>query len=316
LFSLLCTYNILFDAVQSGSRNRAVVALHQAATQWSRPLFAVLLFAVVGVSLTSALAGYSLAMFLVICSQFAFLVFQLRSRSSPNQSGPDPKEIERKLSAYALPFASWGALSWVQIASDRWFLEFFHDAKAVGAYTVCYQLGYFPMTLLTTALSNLVAPILFEMAGHGEDGARLTAAWQANRLHIWALLALTIGVTAAFALLHKEVFRWFTVSGYYPYSGYLPILAIAAGIFAIAQAQSLTCLIRGRSSELTGVKIIPALAGLVFNLVGAYWFGVRGAVAATLLFSVVYLVAVVRVTGAKSVGEPGVSELKRELVKV
>jgi O-antigen/teichoic acid export membrane protein len=172
------------------------------------------------------------------------------------------------------------------------------------------------MTLLTTALSNLVAPILFEIAGSGEDGERLKAAGNANRLHIWALLALTICVTALFALLHKELYRWFTVSGYYPYSGYLPILAMAAGIFAVAQAQSLICLIKAQSSELTGVKIIPALAGLVFNFVGAYWFGVRGAVGATLLFSVFYLLAVLLVTRrAQSAGDAGVSELKPGLMK-
>src|SRR4029453_13646830 len=96
------------------------------------------------------------------------------------------------------------------------------------------------------------------------------------------------------ALYHPWIFRLFTHPAYAPYSGYLPVLAASAGIFGIAQAASLTFLVHGRSADLTSAKCLPAVAGIVLNLAGAYWFGVRGTVAASLLFSIIYLAAVRR----------------------
>jgi len=293
LLAVASGYNIVFDAVQSGSRNRTVVALHQAALQWLRPVAALALFAVATSGLGSALGGYIAATLLVIGSQVAFL-FRLAGPSIRRQDGLPVPGMERKLLDYAWPFASWGLLAWGQMASDRWFLEIFRDAPSVAAYTVCYQLGYYPMILLSTALSNLAAPIVFEIAGSGTEHARLEAASRANRIHIQALVLITIGVTTVFTLFHSSVFRLLTTSTYAPYSGYLPVLAASAGIFAIAQAASLVFLISARSSELTSAKCLPAVAGLVLNMAGAYWFGIGGAVVATLLFSLIYLAAVWR----------------------
>jgi O-antigen/teichoic acid export membrane protein len=286
-------YNIVFDAIQSGSRNRAVVAFHQAALQWLRPLAALALFALVSSGLSSALWGYVAATLLVIGSQTAFLV-RLVKPSHTRSAAPPARGMERKLLDYAWPFASWGLLAWGQMASDRWFLEIFRDAPSVAAYTVCYQLGYYPMILVSTAISNLAAPIVFEIAGAGTENARLDAASQANRMHIQALVVLTVVVTTVFALFHSSIFRLLTTSTYAPYSPYVPVLAASAGIFAIAQAASLVFLISARSAELTSAKCLPAIAGLVLNMAGAYWFGVAGAVAATLLFSLIYLGAVWR----------------------
>jgi O-antigen/teichoic acid export membrane protein len=135
---------------------------------------------------------------------------------------------------------------------------------------------------------------VFEIAGSGKERARLEAASQANRVHIQALVVLTVVVTTGFALFHSTIFRLLTTSTYVPYSRYVPVLAASAGIFAIAQAASLVFLISARSSDLTSAKCVPAVAGLVLNMAGAYWFGVPGAVYATLMFSLIYLAAIWR----------------------
>ena len=292
LLAAVTAYNIVCDSIQSGSRNRPVVALHQVAIQWLRPLGALALFALLSASFGSAVFGYVAATMIVLGSQIAFLARQVRAAQSaaPNSIA----NAQQKLFDYAWPFASWGLLAWAQLASDRWFLELFRGAPSVAAYTVCYQLGYYPVLLLATAVSNLASPIIFEIAGAGTDRARLDAAWRANRLHVRALVALTLGATGALAALHGPLFRLLTTAAYAPYSRYVPILAASAGVFAVAQAASLVFLITARSSELTATKCVPAAAGLFLNMAGAYWFGVPGAAMATLLFSLIYLAAIVR----------------------
>lgn len=296
-------YNIVFDSIQSGNRNRGAVALHQAALQWLRPLLALAMLAVFSSGLAAVVGGYLAATLLVIGSQ-SFLLFRAFRRDG-GAAAVAVRDAERKLLAYAWPFASWGLLAWAQIASDRWFLEIFRDAPSVAAYTVCYQLGYSPIIVMSTAISNLAVPIIFQIAGSGSEPARLDAAALANRKHVLCLAALAIVVSGALALCHTAVFRLFTAPMYGPFSKYLPFLAAAAGVFAVAQALSLRSLIAGRSAELTGAKCLPALAGLVFNMAGAYWFGVAGAVAATLAFSVIYLAVVWRLTRRTSYSATG-----------
>src|SRR5438874_2297495 len=49
---------------------------------------------------------------------------------------------------YAWPFAAWGIFTWMQTASDRWALQG-RGTSEVGFYAALYQLGYYPMTLLS-----------------------------------------------------------------------------------------------------------------------------------------------------------------------
>jgi O-antigen/teichoic acid export membrane protein len=292
LLAILTGYNIVLDAIQSGSRNRPVVALHQAAIQWLRPAGALALLYLISSHMAAAIFGYVAGTTLVLGSQVLFLAKQVSP--SVSRKTVTPKQAERQLLDYAWPFATWGLLAWGQIASDRWFLELFRDTPSVAAFTVCYQLGYYPVILLTTAVSNLASPIIFQIAGTGTESNRLEAALRANQKHIQALVAITLAAIIGFGLFHSTVFRLLTTSAYAPYSVYLPVLAASAGIFAIAQAASLVFLISSRSSELTSAKCVPAIAGLLLNMCGAYFWGVPGAVAATLLFSLIYLAAVWR----------------------
>lgn len=294
LLAIVTGYNIVLDAIQSGSRNRPVVALHQAAIQWLRPASALALLSLISSQMASAVLGYVAATVLVLASQAVFLSRQLSSSVSRNTV--TPQQAERQLLAYAWPFVTWGLLTWGQIVSDRWFLELFRGASSVAAFTVCYQLGYYPVLLLTTAVSNLAGPIIFQIAGAGTESTRLTAALRANQKHILALVVITLGAVVGCALFHSTIFRLLTTPAYAQYSVYLPVFAASAGAFSIAQAASLVFLISARSNELTSVKCLPAVAGLMLNMFGAYFWGIPGAVAATFLFSLIYLAAVLRLT--------------------
>jgi O-antigen/teichoic acid export membrane protein len=292
VLAILSGYNIVLDAIQSGSRNRPVVALHQGAIQWLRPVSAVVLLVLLSSQMASAVLGYIAATALVLGSQVVFLSRQVGGIVS--RETVTLKQAERQLLDYAWPFVTWGLLTWGQIASDRWFLELFRDAPSVAAYTVCYQLGYYPVILVTTAISNLAGPIIFQIAGAGTEAGRLEAALRANQKHILALIAFTLAAVIGCAVFHSLIFRLLTTSAYAPYSVYLPVFAASAGIFAVAQAASLVFLISARPGELTSAKCIPAIAGLLLNMFGAYVWGVPGAVGATFLFSLIYLAAVLR----------------------
>jgi O-antigen/teichoic acid export membrane protein len=296
--ALLTGYNLAFEAVQNADRNRRAVAWHQGLMQWARPLCALATFWWAGVSIQSALGGYAAATSVVVGSQWFFLrrrlgsYFQL-SATAATEAG---MQIEQRMLTYAWPFASWGLLCWSQLASDRWLLALFHDSAAVGAYAVCYQLGYYPMLLISMTLGGLATPILFKIAGSGDDPARVQSAIRANFLHSFSLLGLTLIATVGAMLFGPAILRAFASAAYVATAKNLPVLVLAGGLFACGQAVSLVLLLEGRSSRMTGVKIGTAILGILFNAVGAYFFSVGGAAWATLGFGLVYLIAMIWLT--------------------
>jgi len=91
-----------------------------------------------------------------------------------------PDTWQARIIRYSWPFTTWGVFTWFQLASDRWALNLFASSSAVGFFAVLYQLGYYPVTLLTGMLVTLVSPILFERSGNADDEQRLSHASRLN----------------------------------------------------------------------------------------------------------------------------------------
>lgn len=289
--ALLSGYERVLDALQSSGRQRAITAWHQGLGQWLRFPIAVSLIAWFGARSSIAMLGYVLATALVLASQFRFFW----SRWWPLVSAePDSVGAADRWSArmreYSRPFALWGAFLWVQQSSDRWALGTFGTASDVGHYSVLYQLGYWPIILLTSVLGQLVAPILFNQAGEGTDRHRVRQV----RLSSYALLG-TITVVALIAAgvaqwLHLRLFAMFVAPEYRDVSWLLPPMLLSGGLFACGEMAALMMMTGLHTRKLTSVKIGTSLVGVGLNAGGAYWFGVRGVVFSSLMFSSLYLV--------------------------
>jgi len=175
------------------------------------------------------------------------------------------------------------------MASDRWALELCGSASAVGLYAALYQLGYYPMTLLSGFMTQLVLPILFSRAGDGTDKSRLAASHRLNRLIFSSSMVLTlIGGLVAWAF-HRKIFALFVGPEYRLVSPWLPAMVLAGGFFAAGQIAGLSLLSEVDTKRLIAPKIVTALLGVAGNFVGAFWFGLTGVVCASVLFSVTYL---------------------------
>jgi len=190
---------------------------------------------------------------------------------------------------YSLPFASWGFFTWLQMTSDRWALQAFASTQEVGYYTVLYQLGYYPLMILTYVFTQFSQPVLFSQAGDGSQPERI----QHAQRNTWRILAgfsaaTALGVAAA-AWLHPLVFSIFAAPSYRSVSMYLPWMVLSSGLFGCGQIAAITLLNRGASTALRRPKILTGIAGTVFNIAGAYWLGLPGVVYAGVAFAGVYL---------------------------
>lgn len=297
LLALVSGVGSVLDGVQNAARQRRVVALHQGVGQWLRVLLALAGVRLLAPTAALALWGYAAAAVVVLVSQAAF--FRLTLADSPHAPPAAPEEVERwrgRLWAYAWPFVTWGLFSWAHFSSDRWALQAFGSSAEVGRYAVVYQLGYYPLTLLTIVLGQLVEPLLFHRAGDGTDPGRTADARRLNnRVVAGAVAVSSVGMLVA-AFLHGWIFRLLAAPEYRDVSWLLPWVVLAGGIYAASQLAVGSLLVGTDTRVLIGPKIGTAVAGVLFSVVGARTWGIEGVVAGTLASSVVSLVWVLWTT--------------------
>ncbi len=287
IFAVLSGINILMDSIQTAARQRAVVAWHQGVGQWVRYLAAVGLILLLGNRPAFAMAGYALSALIILGSQAYFFRRKFKSISI-SEIRVDPDWTGRIL-RYSIPFASWGIFTWLQFSSDRWALQTFSNTQEVGFYTVLYQLGYYPLLMVSNVFAQFAEPVLFRQAGDGTQQERINHAQRNTwRLFVGACVLTLLAVVAA-ALLHSVVFEIFAAPGYRAVSGLLPVMVLSGGLFACGQIASMTQLNRGESKALLWPKITIGVVGTAFNIVGAYWMGLPGVVYAGAAFSGLYL---------------------------
>jgi O-antigen/teichoic acid export membrane protein len=291
VFAVLSGYSSAIDAVQSAARRRAIVALHQGLGQILRSVGAAVACFLTAAGSAAALLGYIVASAGVLSSQSFFL--KTREAAVLSRPGAEQQEQVRhwgaSLGGYAWPFACWGLFTWAQTVSDRWALEVFSSTAAVGTYVVLYQLGYYPVTLASNALVQLLAPILFDRAGDARDPLRMKAVHRAARRLLVFVVALTVVATVLAAAFHRSLFSILVAGKYGNTSVLLPLAVLGGGLFACGQVAVLPLLSEQRTTILVKPKVVTAVAGIVMNVTGARLMGVPGVLGSVVLFGLGYL---------------------------
>lgn len=289
IFAILAGYSSILNSIQNAARQRSFVALHSGLASWARFLVAAGLILLVGASSTVTILGYGLSMVFVLFSQYIFFRRTITSTGSDGTTEPTYySHWQERILAYSWPFASWGIFTWAQQASDRWALALLDSTQEVGLYAVLFQLGYYPISILTGIFLQLVAPILFEHIGDATDAHRIIRTSQIINL----LAVVTLGATlVAFLLafvLHQLVFEIFVARQYASVSYLLPWTVLSGGIFASAQVISHDLMNKFNTRGLIVPKIITAIIAVLLSFLGAYFWGVKGVVAAGLGFSIIF----------------------------
>ena len=290
LLSLLTLYNSGLDGVQNAARHRTVVAWHQGVGQWVRVAMAISLILMLGSSSTVVLLGYTLGAALVLTSQLVFLKKLLLKGIRQAGSDKDVSDCVRRMRSYAWPFAGWGLFSWAQLASDRWALQAFASPGVVGVYAALYQMGYYPVFLLTGLATQLIEPILFSWAGDGSDTERLNRAHRLTLVLVVGSLAITMGGSIVAFLFHNQIFWLAVAPKYRQVAGFLPFMVLASGLFASGQIATFIFLIAGKPQRLLAPKIGTCVLCVLLNLLGAYRFGLAGVVFSNVTFSLAYFI--------------------------
>ncbi len=287
----------VLESLQSANRNRLVVAWHQTALQWLRPVCALALIAAAGSSAEATLQGYALATLGVLVSQFVF-VYIIILRRLPAETR-DASFAQRRtlwhqqIIRYAAPFALWGVFTWVQQASDRWALGYFCGDAAVGEYAAIFQIGYSPMNLLVAALLQVFAPVAFEGAGDGRDAARVAAVHRRIVLMTGMVLLCALLAAGVAALCSDRICALLLAREYRLRAELLPVLVLGGGVYNAAQVFALSFMVNVRADAMIVPKVGSAVLGAAANFAGAALGAATGVAWASVVQGVLFLLLLV-----------------------
>lgn len=294
LFSVIAGASGILSSIQMAARQQLTVSAHQGVDPWLRLIGAAGIISILGASSYAALIGYALGGVVSLISQYTFFrrvhlkgPAQDASTSSDNSIASDWK---KKILTYSSPFAFWGIFTTAQVASDRWALQAISGSAEVGIYAVLYQIGYYPIILLTSTLAQTITPHLYEKAGNGEDNNRLNNASAIVYKSAIICLVLTALMAIAAYFVHVFVFNILVGPSYRSISWMLPLMVIAGGVYATGQVVSLAIQSRSNVSILITPKIGCAILGVAGNLLGAYTYGIPGIVTSIIVCSMIYAV--------------------------
>lgn len=285
LFAVLSGYSSSLNGIQNAARQRAIVAFHGGLEAWLKIMLAVGVILWLGASSTAVIIGYACSSLLITISQFIFL-----RRTCPQQHSliQDRQNWASQIWAYSLPFVTFGGFTWAQQISDRWALQVFASTSDVGQYAVLFQLGYTPIALITGMAMSFIGPILYQRSGDATDHGRNTNVHRISwRIAHISIVVTLLGFSITFAL-HEWLFGVLVAAEYRRSSHLLPWLVLAGGIFAAGQMLALKLMSEMKSSAMTKAKIVTALIGTIFNVMGAELAGLQGVVWANLVFSGIY----------------------------
>lgn len=287
VFAIIGGYNGILSGIQNSARHRSVVAFHQGIESWVRFLVTAGLLLWIGATSTVAMVGYAIAILLVFASQSIFFRKLVHHRIPKNDNN---RRWQKDIWKYSWPFFIYGVFTWVQLASDRWALEFFTTRHEVGYYAVLLQLGYYPMSMATAMAMQFLAPILFQRAGDARDVQRNS---NVNQL-CWRLTGLVMGFTGVIFIIaylfHTQIFKIFVAKEYMTVSSLMPWMLLSGGVFAAGQTISLNLMSQMKTLTMLPAKIITAILGIVLNIAGAMLYGTTGIVFASVLFSLSYFI--------------------------
>ncbi len=283
-FGFIYSFNNVINGLQNASRKRIIVSINQGLMTFSRFFVAVIFINIFGSSSTIVIFGQLIGLFLTLIIQVYFLTPTLRGFVKSERYKISKIDWQLKISSFTRPLITIGLLNWLRIAVEKWGLLFFTNYdEAVGFYSIIYQFGYYPISLLINLLATYLRPIYFEKAGDTQKRLKLTYSLGV-KIFIIAFLFFSLLILIVFT--YREIIFQIILDEKYKSVSYLIGPMMMSALF-----NESTCFVSLliQTKKETKPLLLPNsyiyLSGLILAILGAYFYGLYGVVFASLLNS-------------------------------
>lgn len=297
LFSIVSGLNAFINSIWLAKNNQIALSVNQGLEPWFRIGGGILCIVLIGANGQIAFSGFVIGcVALLFCQIYSLnnhrILLQNFYLDWRNLKRRSTSKLPREILNYSYPFALWGIVTAVHVASDRWILNYYYGNEMVGYFAVLYQIGYAPMLLLAGIFSQLFTPIFFKLASD-QNASQENNINHFSQTFIYAALIFVVLTTLISWLLSENIFRLLTADYYKAVHGYLPLFVFAGGIFGIGQIAVLKLQSQLRTLALLKIKLTVAILGMTLNILLIPIYDVAGAAVSLIIFSIAYLIWII-----------------------
>jgi len=293
-FVILITFISIFNGVnsvlsnfQNAARQRIVVAMHNGLGAISKIFISIWVFKTFGSSELSLFKSIFISSFIVLLSQILFFKFLWYDKNINKLSVDSPSGWSKDIWNYSLSFSIWNGFVALYQLSDKWALNQNSSLQEVGVYSVLFQLGFTPISLVISSLLSFLSPIIFEKVGDGKDLDKNRFVDDFISKIILVIFILTISGFILVSFFHELIFSFLVGVSYYNSSSLLPYYVLAGGIFSAGQVLNLKMESKIKIKEMTIIKTITAVLGIVLNFFLTFIYGFIGILLSLIIYSII-----------------------------
>ena len=275
LFGYIGGLNDIFCSIQNMALKRYISVRNNLIDIYLRLIFISILVLLFDATAIIALLAY-------ILSGLLALIINLIGKNSIGMIASEAKQDwEGKIIGLAGNAFIWGVFVWLVQASDKWSIGFYSNAADVGKYAVIYNLSYVPVVMIFSVANTILAPLIFKSGKIDLSGK--------SNLFLFAVASIIMGFLF-YEFLGSTILVFFSSEIYAEYSNLMPVLYLSAVLYSIGDLFAIQRLGSMNFGVVKRNKIIAALAGLFFNILGAKYFGITGVAYSMLIYSFLYLI--------------------------
>ncbi|MHA8078878.1 lipopolysaccharide biosynthesis protein [Aquirufa antheringensis] len=289
VFAIISGFNSIINSISQADRKHNEIAISQSLESIFKLIIAYILVRYLGGISLSAIIAFIIAGIISL----TFNIYNFSNR------GFKFKFLRGNINAYSVkiwnfswPFVLWGVFTTLQLYSDRWALNYFSTTSNVGLYSLVYQFGFTLMSIGGGIFTSLLTPIIYQKAGNGEDfEKKKQVSSLTNKILISGLFVSFVTFMISI-LSHQFLFKVFVDSRYYGVSYLFPWMVLSGSLFSVGQTCSIKLMAELKIFVLLPIKISTSILGIVLNVLGAKYYQIEGVVGANLIFSIVFLMAI------------------------
>ena len=176
-------------------------------------------------------------------------------------------------------------MNWLRLAFEKWGLVFFsnYDDSAVGYYSIIYQYGYYPISLVVSLFISYLRPIYFEKAG--DDNKKLKYTYSIGiKIFVFAFFFLFTIVIITF-YNRDLIFTIILNKNYLSISYLIGPMMMSALFNESTNFVALLLQTKNNTKKLFFPNAATYTTGIMFSIFGLYYLGLYGLVFASLINS-------------------------------
>jgi len=295
LFGIFSGIQGTFLSLLGALRDRKMGAFTQGLDTWLRLGFAVAMVVWIGRLGHWAILGYVLGSLVIVAMQFQIVWRHGLQDGRLANSDQQDRALRAEFLAYGLPFLAFAGLASVSLYADRWLLQSFWSAEAVGIYAAMFQIASAPIVFLMGFATQLIIPVVFSRSGDLANHERTRSSQGLLSRSVLVVGILYLVVTFVAYAWGEVLVAWLTNAEYARHAASLWLIVLSQALFNLAQFMVASGLNLNRPKAYFIPKLVQAVSLLLAGVFLVRQGGIAGMAQALLISSVVFFLWVMAV---------------------